>query len=95
LGGPGVGEKIILEDVTDFRLSLWLIIGVRSVLGLLHRVDVDDVPHVSLIHGASSIIVEVLKWRQHILPKRREHRLHPHGVTTRKQDQHLRGSSVM
>jgi hypothetical protein len=48
-------------SVTDFRLSLWLLIEVNSVLGLLHRVVVGDVVDVSEVHAGSIFIVEVCR----------------------------------
>jgi hypothetical protein len=47
------------DEVTDFGLSLWLIIYVNSVLALLHRVVVGDVASVSEVRAASIFRVEV------------------------------------
>jgi hypothetical protein len=45
--------------ITDFSVSLWLIIDVNSVLGLLHLVVVDDVANISELHAASFFRVKV------------------------------------
>jgi hypothetical protein len=40
---------------TDFRLSRWLTVGVNSFLGMLHRVDVDNVD-VSEVHALTNFL---------------------------------------
>lgn len=37
------------NEIIDFRFSLWLLIGIDSVLESFHRVDVDSVAEVSKI----------------------------------------------
>jgi hypothetical protein len=38
--------------ITDFRLSWWLIIDVKCILGLLHHGDMGNVANVSEVHAA-------------------------------------------
>lgn len=72
-------------------LSRLLITYVDSVLGLLRRVDMGNITDVSELFS-TFIIRNFLTYTlrpsmHHISPKRRNHRTHPHGVKTPKQNQ--------
>lgn len=49
---------VLYLHVTDFRVSLWSITDINSVLGLLHRAVVSDVPGDSELHSTSVFSVD-------------------------------------